>query len=273
MAFQILTSVPIPVLQGICGAGLQRRKALDLDMYAWLTNNLRKSESRPTIYMIELTDDIGRPLKYEDMRKLIKGVRVYIDEKVTAKEDFAFVKEVGRFGSKHRLDSVARAAIRNGAREWVSSSKARKKISQMLDKLEAIMADLLRQNPDETRRMPFVLRDIGYSDKGIKRLDAHIDLTTNGNKIMVLFARVAGLKELGKLYGNYIFLAFREEHAMAAECLFSMLARSYTSFGTGFNGIEAGRSCDSALHYLATQWNFWQKETLEETPVKENMAF
>jgi hypothetical protein len=89
MAFQILTSVPIPVLQGICGAGLQRRKALDLDMYAWLTNNLRKSESRPTIYMIELTDDIGRPLKYEDMRKLIKGVRVYIDEKVTAKEDFA----------------------------------------------------------------------------------------------------------------------------------------------------------------------------------------
>jgi hypothetical protein len=54
--FEMLQSVPVAVMHGICGAGLRSRKASDPDMYAWLVNNYIKSEGRPCIYMLELTD-------------------------------------------------------------------------------------------------------------------------------------------------------------------------------------------------------------------------
>jgi hypothetical protein len=270
MAFQMLISVPLPVLQGICGAGLQRRKALDEDVYAWLTNNLRKSEDRPAIYMIEFTDDVGRSLTYEDMRTISEGVRDYINP--IDDDDIEFALQVERIGDKYGLDADEEQLIRNGGRTWVRTGDARARLSTLLRNLEAQIDAELTQNPDLSRPMQFVMRDIGYSNRGVKRLDDHLDLMASGNRIMVIFALVAkakGLKQYS-LHGDVIFTAFREEHAIAAEVMFSLLAQSYITSGKGFNSVQAGLSNRSNFTYTAAHRNLWRKDILEESPARGN---
>ena len=240
MAYQMMISIPVPVLQGILGGGLLRRKARSEDMYAWLTNNLRKSEDRPSVYLIEFADEIGRSLTYRDMLAILKGARQYMNMHLAADVEFAIKVE----SNEGELDLFEEQAIRSGVRKWVTSDKAKERLDELVTNLESRIQNDLAQDPNKSRRMPFVLRDIGYTIRGIKRLDAHLDHTGSANKIMALFALVAKAKGLEKhaLHADVIFLAFRDEHAIAAEVLFSLLARSYTTTGTGFNSIQAGLS-------------------------------
>jgi hypothetical protein len=71
---------------------------------------------------------------------------------------------------------------------------------------------------------------------------------------------------------HFVFLGFRPEHAAAAEILFSILAESCTVTGKGFNGVQAGRNLGKHDQIEASSWNLWQKDVVEETPVRENAA-
>jgi hypothetical protein len=271
MALQMLTSIPVPVLQGICGAGLRARKASSEDMYAWLTNNLRKSEGRPSIYMIELSDQVGQTLTYKDVLALVAGVRQYLN--LSLDSDIKFAVEVEKIASPYELTDAEIQAIEAGERQWCANEKAHGRLMILLTSLESLIQSDLAQNPDESRRMPFAMRDIGYSSQGVARLNAHLDLTSSGNKFLVLFALVAKAKGLKySLHGDYIFLAFREDHAIPAEIMFSLLAESYTVTGKGFNSVQAGQSMGVNDQVPATSWRLWQKDVLEESPVKGNAA-
>lgn len=61
LLIEIVSSVEWRILSGICGAGLQRRRASDPGLDAVLSQLMADSEGRPGIYMIELVDDAGLP--------------------------------------------------------------------------------------------------------------------------------------------------------------------------------------------------------------------
>lgn len=267
--FQVLISIPMAVLQGICGASLRARKGRDEDMYAWLTNNLRKASGRPSIYMIEFTDQVGGALRYKDMRRVVGYIRRYASPQSSADVDLAV--EVDQASAAYPLTEDDEEAIRaQGHRAWISNAQARTALLELLDKLDEQITAAIGVDPDDTRRMPFVMRDVGYTHRGIKRLDEQ-DLTPSANMIMAVFGAVAKAKELPyKLYGEFIFLGFRREHAALAEVLFSILAQSYTWTGRGFNSVLAGGSIASNSQYEEGDWNLWQADVLRESPIEEN---
>jgi hypothetical protein len=97
-------------------------------------------------------------------------------------------------------------------RKWTPTDKAKDRLNDLSANLEGRIQSDLAQDPDKSRHMPFVLYDIGQTNRGIKRLDKHLDCTDNANKTMAPFALAAKAKGFREylLHADYIFVCFRE---------------------------------------------------------------
>lgn len=239
-------------------------------MYAWLTNNLRKSDQRPSIYMIEFTDRRGRAVKVKEMREIVRVVRAYISPKSPADSDLAV--EVDLVGEKQGLGSDHEQEIRdNSRRKFIRSAKGLERLEEFLDEVDNQIAAILAKDPNDEHRMPFVLRDIGYSGVGEKRLEQHLDLGKSANPVMALFAAAASVRGMPyALHAEYIFLGFRREHAALSEIQFSIFAQSYTSTGKGFNSVRAGGSNETNSSVPEEDWNKYQADVLANSPMEVN---
>lgn len=287
--WEILFSIPVAVLHGICGAGLRRRKASDPDMNAWLINNYIKSKNRPCAYTLELTDQIGRAPALGDLMKIVSEVRRYLEPDGSKEgEDLAIrVDSVNRV-----LTDVERSNSRQSNwRFYLKSQSSRKNLSDLLDSLDDTLADMAQQGYGLDEPMPWALRDVGYTHDGPGRLKAQENLSSGSNLLMSLssaiaqshpdfIARAKAQKQLDpdsipvayKMHGEIIFLCFRPVHAVLAEAAFSVIGLSYSKDGRGFNTIEAGISVASNNRYELVDWQRWQRDLLEESPLRMNAA-
>lgn len=287
--FEMLLSVPVAVMHGICGAGLRRRKASDVDIYAWLVKNYVKSVKRPCVYMLELTDQIGRAPTRDDLSEIVLEARRYLEpDGSTQDQDLAI--RIDSF--KRVLSSAQRQESRTqNWRFYLRSADARDDLKALLDELEKNVVALLQSGHSATKPMPWVLRDVGYTHDGHKRLKAQENLSGGSNLLMSLFSAIAQTHPVFKarakqqtdadatavpvtlryaVHGEVIFLCFRRFHAVLAECMFSCLAQSYSSMGKGFNTVQAGTSVASNKHYKDEDWADWQFDVLNESPFEEN---
>jgi hypothetical protein len=263
---EMLLSVPYAVMHGICGASLRSRKASDADMYAWLVNNYIQSEGRPCIYMLELTDQIGRAPTLEDTRKIVSEARRYMDPDGSESDEKLAIR-VDSVRHPSTEDEV-RDSKTQGWRFYLRSDDARKHPKALLDELEKELDTRSQGGHASDKPMPWALRDVGYTHNGPSRLKAQEKLSSAANRIMGLFSAIAEShpdfiarqkKQLEddqtvqpakyQAHGEVIFLCFRHTHAALAECMFSVLARSYSKWGRGFNTVEAGQSIASNKQY------------------------
>ena len=90
--FDILTSVLLSVLLGLCGAGLRVRKAHDEEMYAWLVKDLHKSKQRPSIHVLEFTDQVGRAPTLDDMELILGYIGSYLNANPSAQDSEAVLR-------------------------------------------------------------------------------------------------------------------------------------------------------------------------------------
>jgi hypothetical protein len=286
----ILTSVPLSVLLGICGAGLRARKARCEELYAWLVKNLSKSIKRPSIYVLEFTDQLGRAPSLEDMGVIVTDARSYLSDNPSAEDSKTTIRIDSAGGNL--LSSGERAERRNAPdndnRRFLSSASARQNMTDLLDSLDAELRRLGQTNPPHAR-MPYPLRDIGYTDHGPKRLRAQENLKSGSNPLMSLFnaiaqsnltfiARERAAFDVGdmavkyRLHGDVIFLGFRRDHAAIGEIVFSVLAQSYTKTGKGFNGVLAGVQNQANAKYDEDHFKEWQHDVWnpQESPAQSN---
>jgi hypothetical protein len=175
-----------------------------------------------------------------------------------------------------RVDSVrhpstedeVRDSKTQGWRFYLRSDDARKHPKALLDELEKELDTRSQGGHASDKPMPWALRDVGYTHNGPSRLKAQEKLSSAANRIMGLFSAIAEShpdfiarqkKQLEddqtvqpvkyQAHGEVIFLCFRHTHAALAECMFSVLARSYSKWGRGFNTVEAGQSIASNKQY------------------------
>ena len=86
---EILASMPDKVLRALCGAGLERSKLYDPQLRKVLRRNRRNSTNRPCIYVMELTDDEGRPPTAGDAKIFIQRARQYMNTTDPSGDDIA----------------------------------------------------------------------------------------------------------------------------------------------------------------------------------------
>jgi hypothetical protein len=190
--FEILCAIPVAVLRGICGAGLQARKVKDEELFAWLTNNLRKSAKSPCIYMLELTSSRGRPPTLGRMREFARCARAYLDPSQQA--DLDLIVRNDQHSADDELNSDEEDERRQQTtRTWLptrSGTKNQDRVRNFLDKLDENIEEFARSNSDEYD-FPYPLRDVGYSDDCLIRLDTQENLKGSSNRILSLFNAIA----------------------------------------------------------------------------------
>jgi hypothetical protein len=197
-----------------------------------------------------------------------------------------------------RVDSVrhpstedeVRDSKTQGWRFYLRSDDARKHPKALLDELEKELDTRSQGGHASDKPMPWALRDVGYTHNGPSRLKAQEKLSSAANRIMGLFSAIAEShpdfiarqkKQLEddqtvqpvkyQAHGEVIFLCFRHTHAALAECMFSVLARSYSKWGRGFNTVEAGQSIASNKQYdLLEFWEDWQADVYYHSPFQSN---
>lgn len=149
------------------------------------------------------------------------------------------------------MTPAERRAVINGTRKYLTT-KNPEKISLLLQKLEGQLGG------SGTQRLPFLLRDVGYTDDGKVRIQNQHQQHRSSNKIMNLFEAVCRCDERIAGYsiqGEVVFLCFRKLHAKLGEIMFSLLGESYVETGRGFNGVEAGHHTRTLDNYDSlSQW-------------------
>jgi hypothetical protein len=279
---EILCSVPTVVLRGICGAGLQARKIRDEELYAWLSNNLRNSTDptkRSCIYVLELTSSRGRPPTLGHMREFARCARAYL--KPSSQADFDIIVRVDEHCTNH-FDSDDEDERRSLAtRTWLPTpvrGKNLKRLGTLLDELDKRIDEFSISNGDNID-FPHPLRDVGYSDDSLTRLEQQETLSQSSNRFLSLFNAIAQShpddaiqKRHYRAWGNVVFLGFRTPHAMLGEIVFSVLAQSYHWTGKGFNSVDAGVQNTSNDKYTFAQFAPWREEIFETSPYKANAA-
>ncbi|KAK3723426.1 hypothetical protein LTR37_001678 [Vermiconidia calcicola] len=263
---EILASIPSDVLSAVLGAGLERRKDSDPELRGVLADNRRRSASQPCIYMLELADKAGAGPTVDQMRRFIRLARSY-----ATKQDYGDLLWAYDVDSvKSPLDRDEKDAVRDGARHYLPSSTTRDRLELLLSRLEVQLSGF--QDPEEV--LPFLLRDIGYTDNGIRRIDEQHKKHTSSNKLMNLFEAISIADDdfdgCFEMKADVIFLCFRPSHARLSEIVFSLLANSYVGDGRGFNGKEAGLSNSSSDELSTSDWQKLQHDALNESPLREN---
>lgn len=197
-------------------------------------------------------------------------VRAYISPKSPSDGDLAV--EIDSVGSKDGIGSDYEQEIRdNYRRKFIRSAKGRERLGELLDGVDDQIAAILAKDPNDEHRMPFVLRDIGYSGVGEARIEQHLELGTSANPVMAVFAAAASVRGMPyALYAEFIFLGFRRDHAALGEILFSILAQSYTWTGKGFNSVRAGGSNRTNMNVSEEDWNRYQADVLANSPMEVN---
>lgn len=278
--FEILASVPMPVIFGICGTGLRARKTRDVDLYAWLEVNRQKSIKRPGIYVLELTDKIGRAPTLQQMRHFVdaaraymsKGVLVSTDDEDILQTDADFALCVDSIFGELTEEQTAESA--SGWRKYLHTSTARQSLRTMLDQLEDRLHSLEEGGHGQDEAVPFVLRDVGYSDNARTRIMNHEKVQGTANQLLSIFCAIAQThKDLAEfsVHGEVIFLGFRDTHASLAEIMFSLLAQTYIETGTGFNSVEAGIQNYSHRAYGVREHRRFRRDTIAESAFSHNM--
>lgn len=261
--FEFFASIPASILASVCGAGLRSRKARDEELYAYLVNSYADSVKRPCIYMLEFTDQIGLAPTLADMLEIVRDARTYSNPQ--GPDDWKVAVRIDKAGGKS-LTAGEREERRDDAnvRSYLKSKNARRQLDQLLTTLERDIQQLTNAGHRSDQPMPWVLRDIGYTDDCRHRLRNQEQMKASSNPLMSLFNAIAHSNEVlsaraqaarpstkgavskqYRLHGDVIFLCFRYEHAVIAEIMFTVLAQSYTWDGRGFNGFQAGISNSS----------------------------
>lgn len=263
----ILASIPWDLLSSICGASVRRRKIADSGLKALLEANFNSSIARPCIYLYEFCDRDGLSLIVAEMRLIIVSARKYAHPTCDADKEYAVaIDSVAAVGG--RLTAGERNNVLAGHRRYLPNDTERRKLDEMLIALEALIADM----PDEDR-VPFVLREVGYTNDGPRRMDKEHGRHSSSNKMMNLFEAIS-YESLGATYenrGEVIFLCFERTHATVGEILFSILAPCYHHTGRGFNGVEAGNSVRSVDKVTdLRKWDAWLDAA--SAPIEANIA-
>lgn len=149
--------------------------------------------------------------------------------------------------------------FQNGRLRYLPSVGSRDKLEEFL---AALRESLKNEDPDEELAQP--LREIGYTDKGGKRLDQH-RRHTSSNDLMNLFEAISGAWAYGyTMNPSIIYLCGLPELAVAGEIVWSLLGGAYSKYGRGFNAYDAGESNNSAWQgKTATQVTEWAEEAVE----------
>ncbi|KAK3112031.1 hypothetical protein LTR53_012112 [Teratosphaeriaceae sp. CCFEE 6253] len=263
---EILAALEPALLRGIMGAGVTRRKRVDPDLRARLAKNRKLSVNRPCIYLLELTDDDGCSLNVSSIRRLIRIAKQYASESPTgADTDKALLIDQ----VKGDLTPAEKAEVRGGARRYLTKT-TRRSLDTFVQNLEREIEDLADEDV-----LPFMLRDVGYTDNGIRRLDDQHLKHHSSNKLMNLIEAICvcdvALNDRYRMRGGVIYLCCRFAHARFGEILFSILGQSYVATGRGFNGVQAGLSVASNDKWTGADWGEWQVETLNDTPMRQNV--
>lgn len=200
------------------------------------------------------------------MRRFIKQARLFADTTASDSAEFALQVESVRT----KLNSTEKAGIHVGHRNYLSTTTACSNLAILLGQLGKQIAGL-----DDDERMPFALRDIGYSDNCRHRIEQQHLKHSSSNAQMTLFEAIScadhTLRGKYRLCGHIIFLCLMQEHAKYGEIIFSLLAQSYVQTGRGFNGTMAGKSVASSKKYEKEDWDAWRKAAVREGLIKRNM--
>lgn len=190
--FEILCSIPVAVLRGICGAGLQARKVMDEKLFAWLSNNLRKSAKRPCIYMLELTSRRGRPQTLGHMREFARCARAYVDPGKPA--DYDIIIHVDQKSANYDFSTTDKNERRRLiTRTWLptqAGTKNQDRLREFLNKLDENIDEFAKSHDDDTD-FPYPLREVGYSDDSLIRLQHQENMATGSNRFLSLFNAIA----------------------------------------------------------------------------------
>lgn len=202
------------------------------------------------------------------MRLFIERARLYAN--VNDSRSSKFAMKVEAVSSSSGLDSSEEKAIRNGDRKYLATAKARDNLEILLAQLESEIEDL-----DDDDRMPFALREIGYSDDGRRRIEEQHLKHRSANMLMTLFEAISCADEeldgTYRLEGQVIFLCLDQKHAALGEILLSCIGQAYVQTGRGFNGTHAGKSVASSKKY-GDEWVDWQQEAVDEGLIASNLA-
>jgi hypothetical protein len=229
------------------------------------------------------------------MREIVRDARLYADAALD--QDGAVALRVDRVGKTSWSQDDEDERCNDGLRSWLRSGEARAQLGNLLSHLEDEMRKLSLGGHKDDQPMPFVLRDVGYTDNCRQRLRAQENLKAGSNPLMSLFSAIAQsnptflAREAAasaaanlagasasttavqyRLHGDVIFQCFRWEHAVIAEILFTILAQSYTWKGRGFNGFQAGVSNISNDNYHPRDWIYFQDTTMERGVWDVNIA-
>lgn len=239
---QILASVPDLILRSVCGSGLKKRKLVDLRLQRFLDRNLRKGSSRPCIYMLEFVDEEGLGPSIAEMRRLVESAWQYV--KPETQEDIDLAIDVDSV--KGRLSKDERTEVANGWRRYIGGSEnTRQRITALLNELTNQLDALDKSDAD---KVPFLIRDIGYTDNAERRIYEQHALHNSSNKLMNLLEAISLTDVLKGKYSfeaDVIFLCYHYTHACWGEIIFSLLAQSYVDSGKGVNGKQAGLNITS----------------------------
>ncbi|KAK5740056.1 hypothetical protein LTR17_004954 [Elasticomyces elasticus] len=263
---KVLSALPTTLLRGIMGAGVNCRRIADPGIRALLEDNLVTSKGRLWIYLLEFVDEFGLTVDAGSMRRIIKIIRRYTSTNPSIEE----INEAVQIDSVAKdLSPAEKDNVRNGHRGYLSTT-TRKSLATFIVAIEPLIAGLA-----DDKRLPFVLRDVGYTDQGFRRIFGQHLKHSSSNKVMNLIEAI-GLydRELDNRYwmqGDVIFLAYRYLQSALGEVLFSILGQSYVETGRGFNGVKAGSSTASANKWKITSWQEWQQDTLDNTPITANL--
>lgn len=266
---QILASVSDPILRSVCGSGLKKRKLVDIRLQKFLNRNFRKGLSRPCIYMFEFVDEEGLGPSITKMRRLIELAWQYVKPETQEDMDLAIdVDEVkGRLSLDERTDSA------NGWRRYIDGSEnTRQRITALLTELTNQLDAL---DISDTDKVPFLIRDIGYTDNAERRIKEQHALHNSSNKLMNLLEAISLsdklLKRKYSFEADVIFLCYHYTHACWGEIIFSLLAQSYVDGGKGVNGKQAGLNITSNNRWTVQDWQKWASETFTESPLIPNL--
>jgi hypothetical protein len=132
------------------------------------------------------------------MTHLIDRARKYADP--ANEDDKRFAVDVdgvaGHLSHRERNDIVA-----GNTRRYLPHDTARAKLAEMLNALESQINGM-----SEAERVPFVLREVGYTDNGPRRLEQH-GKHSFSNKMMNLFEAISYAdKDVGSTYYAAILL-------------------------------------------------------------------
>lgn len=266
---QMMAQTPDAVLRALCGRhGLRRSRLTDSALRTVLDRFNSQSSKHPSEYVLELCDRLGRAPTKAEMATMIEWARRYCDlddGEAAVKIDKVF----------HLLGPLEEQETRAGTRRQYLTlgpkDETRKKLKILLDKLEELLQAL---STGDFERVPFLLRDVGYTANGLRRIDDQHKRHRSSNKLMGLFEAISIAVIGGKyrIYGDVVFLCTRYEHAPLGEIVFSLLTESYVETGKGFNGTEAGKQQASLLKYKdVTMWTNWRNQMYNESPYKENL--